>query len=193
MNWNESKTREFDDVLSLYDSADAETSAGAIPSGKYPARLVDGHLDRARTGTACFCIKWEIVDGEFQGRHLISRHWMTAKSVSRTKGDLLELGINGAHLRGAASLPLVTAEISVVHKSDEAGDLYQEIRRIKRIVDVASVNGHDGDNGAGADTVQAHEANTAHGAVVSLPDDGAAPSGDDEIMDGEYIDFSGKE
>ena len=192
MNWNQSNNTEFDDVLFLYESADAEISAGAIPPGKYRARLVDGVLDRARTGNPCYAVKWELTDGEFQGRHLISRHWMTPKSISRTKGDLLALGIGGEHLRGACPLPEVTAELSVVNRADVAGDLYQEIRRIRKIDDVTSVNAHDGMNGAGV--THAPQASTADTAGGTIPgDDGAAPSGTDDFMDDEYIDFGGKE
>ncbi len=195
MNWNQSSKNDFDDVLSMFDGADAETAAGAIPPGKYRARLVDGHLDRAGTGTPCFGLKWELTDGEFQGRHLVSRHWLSAKAIARTKGDLLALGIHGEHLRGACSLPAVMVELKVVHRADDDGDLYQEIKRIRPLNgDAASVNGHDGANAAGADTVQGNEADAVQAAGAAIPgDDGAAPSGDDDFMDGEYIDFSGKE
>ncbi len=192
MNWNQNNSG-FDDALSMFDSADAETSAGAIPPGKYRAQLVDGALDRARSGTPCFGLKWELTDGEFQGRHLVSRHWLSAKAIARTKGDLLALGIHGEHLRGAVALPAVLAELKVVHRADDDGDLYQEIKRIRKIDDVASVNGPQAANGAGADTIQASEADAAHGAGAAIPgDDAAAPSGDDEIMDSEYVDFGGK-
>ena len=203
MNWNQTNANEFDDVLSMFDSADAETSAGAIPPGKYRARLIDGALDKARTGTPCFGLKWELTDGEYQGRHLISRHWLSAKAIGRTKGDLLALGIGGEHLRGAASLPDVMAELKITHRADDDGDLYQEIRRIRKIDDTASVDGTYGANGAGAVSRHGAQADTPHAAGASLPGDdaaaaipddgGAAPSGDDEIMDGEYIDFNGKE
>jgi len=204
MNWNQSSKNDFDDVLSMFDGADAETAAGAIPPGKYRARLVDGHLDRAGTGTPCFGLKWELTDGEYQGRHLVSRHWLSAKAIARTKGDLGELGIGGEHLRGAVALPAVMAELKVVHRADDDGDLYQEIKRIRKIDDAASVNAHDGANGAGADTVQGSEADAVQaagetipgddGAAVAIPDDGKADTaGDESIMDDEYISFGGKE
>lgn len=188
MNWNQSNNTEFDDVLFLYESADAEISAGAIPPGKYRARLVDGVLDRARTGNPCYAVKWELTDGEFQGRHLISRHWMTPKSISRTKGDLLALGIGGEHLRGACPLPEVTAEISVVNRADDAGDLYQEIRRIRKIDDTTSVDGTHGANGAGAMSIRKPEANVAHdaGETISGDDVGAVAYGADDFLDAEY-------
>lgn len=190
MNWNYENKSDFDDALALYDTAAAETPAGAIPKGKYRARLVEGSLDRARTGTASFCIKWEITDGEFRGCKLISRYWLTPKAIGRAKGDLLALGIDGKHLRGAVALPDVTAEISVVNRADEAGDLFTEIKHIRKIDDVASVNGPQAANGAGADTIQANEANAADGARETLPDDdGAEQSGDDDFVDTEYIPF----
>lgn len=161
MNWNQTNKNEFDDVIALFDSADAETAAGAIAPGKYTARLVDGNLDKAGTGTACFCLKWELTEGEYQERHLISRHWLSAKAIGRTKGDLAALGIGGEHLRGAVALPAVMAEISVVHRADDAGDLYHEIRRIKPISVEASVNAHDAANAAGGDTRQAQQASAA--------------------------------
>lgn len=188
MKWNQTNTNEFDDVLSLFENADAETSAGAIPPGKYQARLVNGNLDKAKTGTACFCLKWEITQGEYQGRNLISRHWLSAKAIGRTKGVLLELGIGGEHLRGACPLPEVTAEISVVNRADDAGDLYQEIRRIRKIDDTTSVDGTHGANGAGAMSIRKPEANVAHdaGETISGDDVGAVAYGADDFLDAEY-------
>ena len=154
---------------------------------------MDGALDRSSKGTACFRLKWELASGEFQGRHLISRHWLSPKAIGRTKGDLQELGIGGEHLRGAVALPDVTAELKIVHRADDDGDSYQEIRRIRKIDDTASVDGTYGANGAGVVSTHDPQADTPHTAGETLPDDGAAPSGDDEIMDREYIDFSGKE
>lgn len=194
MNWNQSNKNEFDDVLSLYDTADAESSAGAIPPGKYRARLVDGHLDRARTGTACFCIKWKLVDGEFTGRCLVSRHWLTPKAVSWTKKVLAPLGIGGEHMRGACPLPGVMVELKVVHHVGETEDVYQEIKRIRKIDDGTSENGAHAANGSGAAT-QGNEANTVHsaGETLSGVDEGAVPSGDDSFLDSEFVDFGGKE
>jgi len=190
MNWNQSSKNDFDDVLSMFDSADAETSAGAIPPGKYRARLIGAALDKARTGTACYCVKWKLTDGEFAGRHLVSRFWLTPKAIGRAKGDLLALGIHGEHLRGAVALPAVVAELKVINRADEAGDLFTEIKHIRKIDDVASVNGPQAANGAGADTIQANEANAADGARETLPDDdGAEQSGDDDFVDTEYIPF----
>lgn len=124
----------FDDALDLFENAEVgapETASGPIKSGKYPAKLISGELEKARSGNTCFSIRWEIVASEYSGRRLISRHWLTARAVARTKAELSALGIGGEHLRGAVPLSGVQAVLSVVARADEAGDLFNEVKRVR--------------------------------------------------------------
>lgn len=124
----------FDDALDLFENAEVGASEGAsgpIKSGKYPAKLISGELEKARSGNTCFSIRWEIVASEYAGRRLVSRHWLTPKAVSRTKAELSALGIGGEHLRGVVPLSGVQAVLSVVARADETGDLFNEVKRVR--------------------------------------------------------------
>lgn len=125
----------FDEALEMFENAEAsaEITLGPIASGKYKARLCGGELEKSRMGNTCFVLRWEITEGKSAGRRLISRSWLTPRAIARAKAELNALGIDGKHLRGAAPLPDVLAELSVVCRCDESQDLYNEVRRIKPI------------------------------------------------------------
>lgn len=131
--WN--ATADFDDALEMFESTEVspDVALGPIQPGRYKARLVAGALEKSRTGNACFALRWEIADGEHAGRRLVSRHWLTPKAIQRAKAELVALGIFGEHLRGAAPLPDVAAELSVASRADDAGDLYNEVRRVRPV------------------------------------------------------------
>ena len=182
--WKQQADSVNDDILDLWEeTAIPETPSGVIPTGKYPARLVSGELDKARTGSVCFRISWEL-EGEYAGRRLVSRHYLTPKAIGRTKSELVPLGIHGDHLRGACALPQARATLSVVQRADEVGDLYNEVRRVAAIVEQGQ---------ASAPTTSQDAAQAANGDVSTSPavpttEASCAPAEttDDSFLDEEF-------
>ena len=119
------------DALALFNSASeqAETTSGPIPAGRYLARLESGGLEQSGRGNWCYAARWILTGGPYDGRRLVSRHWMTPAAVSRTKAELGALGLTAAHLQGGL-LPEVLAELSVKARADECGDVYNEVKRV---------------------------------------------------------------
>ena len=174
-----------DGILELWDDTPIQdTPSGAIPSGKYPAKLIDGALGKARTGTAFFWISWELLEGEYAGRRLVSRHYLTPPAIGRTKSELVPLGIHGDHLRGASPLPLARALLSVVQRADETGDLYNDVKR------VAAMTEHKQENTSTAsqDAPQNANGDIPESTSVSTPERPIAPpsTADDDFLDKEF-------
>jgi hypothetical protein len=145
-------------------------TGGPIAPGKYPARLIGGELEKARSGNTCFCLRWEISEGEYAERRLLSRHWLTPKAVSRTKAELSAIGIDARHLRGAAALPEARAVLSVVTRSDEASDLFNEVKRVRPL----------------DSTEKEATAETREPVAVETPSPGPVAPSDDDFLDSEF-------
>ena len=119
------------DALALFNSApeQAETASGPIPAGRYLARLESGGLEQSGRGNWCYAARWMLTGGPYDGRRLVSRHWVTPAAVARTKQELGALGLTAAHLQGGP-LPEVLAELSVKARADECGDIFNEVKRV---------------------------------------------------------------
>ena len=119
------------DALALFNAApeQTETTGGPIPAGRYLARLESGGLEQSGRGNWCYAARWTLTGGAYDGRRLVSRHWLTSAAVARTKQELGALGLTAQHLQGGP-LPEVLAELSVKARADECGDVYNEVRRV---------------------------------------------------------------
>ncbi len=118
-------------ALALFNSApeQAQTIGEPIPAGRYLARLESGCLEQSTKGNWCYAARWTLTGGAYDGRRLISRHWLTPAAVARTKAELAALGLTAAHLQGGL-LPEVLAELSVKCRADECGDVFNEVKRV---------------------------------------------------------------
>lgn len=141
------------DALALFNAAPepAENTGGPIPAGRYLARLESGGLEQSGRGNWCYAARWTLAGGAYEGRRLVSRHWMTPAAVARTKQELGALGLTAQHLQGGP-LPEVLAELSVKARADECGDVYNEVKRVAPAKGAltARENGQEGAHGANA-------------------------------------------
>ncbi len=119
------------DALALFNSApeQAQTIGEPIPAGRYLARLESGCLEQSTKGNWCYAARWTLTGGPYDGRRLVSRHWLTPAAVARTKAELAALGLTAAHLQGGP-LPEILAELSVKCRADECGDVFNEVKRV---------------------------------------------------------------
>jgi len=119
------------DALALFDNApeQAQTASEPIPAGRYAARLESGGLEQSTKGNWCYAAHWTLTGGPYDGRRLVSRHYLTPLAVARTKAELGALGLTAANLQGGP-LPEVLAELSVKARADECGDIYNEVKKV---------------------------------------------------------------
>jgi hypothetical protein len=121
------------------NSAQAAGDFSPLPGGEYPARIVTGLLDTARSGTLGFKLTFEVTDGEFAGRKFWHDIWLTAAAMPMSKRDLLKLGITDLAMldRPLPSGIRVKAKL-VVRKDDNGG----EHNRVKSF-EVTGIDGPD--------------------------------------------------
>lgn len=179
------------DALALFNAApeQTETTGGPIPAGRYLARLESGGLEQSGRGNWCYAARWTLTGGPYDGRRLISRHWMTPAAVARTKQELGALGLTAAHLQGGP-LPEVLAELSVKARADECGDVYNEVKRVAPAKGAltARENVQEGAHGTNAGaTIQTP---CQAPATLETPSRGANGGGDDAaFLDDEFGDL----
>lgn len=159
------------DALALFNAApeQAESTGGPIPAGRYLARLESGGLEQSGRGNWCFAARWTLTGGAYDGRRLVSRHWMTPAAVSRAKQELGALGLKAAHLQGGP-LPEVLAELSVKCRADECGDVFNEVKRVAPVKGAAMPEK--------AAYTGAQDTNAAQ--AIQTPEAAETPSGDTE-------------
>jgi hypothetical protein len=78
---------------------------GPLPAGLYTARLRDGYFETANTGTPCYCLEFEITEGDHSGRRVWHRLWFTERALPGTKRDLLRLGVTDPETQLERALP----------------------------------------------------------------------------------------
>lgn len=86
----------LDDVLDLFEKAEAADDLLPLPAGTYRCRLTDGKIEAAKTGTVGYVMQFVVSDGEHAGRRLWHHLWLTDRAVSMAKRDLSRLGITTA-------------------------------------------------------------------------------------------------
>jgi len=99
-----------------------------IPKGKYPARLIAGEPFVANTGTPGFKLRFEVREGEHQGRQVSYVIWLTDAARSGAKRDFVKLGITSKSQleRGIPSGILATVTVTV--RQDDDGAEYNDVR-----------------------------------------------------------------
>ena len=83
----------MDDLLSLWNQAEAAQDFLVLPRGKYRCRTRRGQLGKSRRGTPGYKLTFEVVEGEYVGRLLWHDLWLTPAAMPMTKRDLLKIGI----------------------------------------------------------------------------------------------------
>jgi len=178
-------------ALALFNSApeQAQTIGEPIPAGRYLARLESGGLEQSGRGNWCYAARWTLTGGAYDGRRLISRHWLTPAAVARTKQELGALGLTAAHLQGGP-LPEVLAELSVKCRADECGDVYNEVRRVAPAKGALIARESVQDGAHGANAGEGIQTPYRAPATPETPSRGANGGGDDAaFLDDEFGDL----
>ena len=66
---------------------------GPLPAGEYVARVIDGTLANAKTGTPSYKLTFQIVEGDHAGRRFWHDVYLTEAALPMAKRDLVKLGI----------------------------------------------------------------------------------------------------
>jgi hypothetical protein len=64
-----------------------------LPPGEYVARIIDGALITAKTGTPAYKLTFKVLEGEHVGRRFWHDIWLTDAALPMAKRDLGKLGV----------------------------------------------------------------------------------------------------
>jgi hypothetical protein len=132
--------------------------------------VAGGHLDTAKTGTACYKVVFEVVEGEHTGRKIFHDVWLTSKALRMSGHELAKLGFRSIKELDQRPLPTgLLADVEVVVNADDDGTERNRVRRFEVIeADVpaadfrpADPNGEKGE--ADAEHLDAASRLDAHG------------------------------
>lgn len=121
-----------DDVLDLFDRAEAADDLAPVPKGEYVAVAARGGLMTAKTGTRGYEIEFRVIEGEYTGRRLWRRWWFTPASVGYSKRDLARLGID-SKVKLARPLPpdRLVCKLTVVVRVGDYGRHRNEVKAVE--------------------------------------------------------------
>lgn len=102
-----------------------------IPSGEYRARVVNGELFTAKSGTPGFKLTFEVLDGEHAGRRVWHDVWLSDAALAMAKRDLSKLGIEEfSQLERPLPDGIIVAVSVRLRKNDDGGE-YNRVARFE--------------------------------------------------------------
>jgi len=101
-----------------------------VPTGEYPARWIGKGIDKSRKGNSFFFGRFELVGGEYDGRWLIARWYLTSKALARSKSELAVLGLASFADLESAILPGGYVLLRVALRCDDSGVKLNEVREV---------------------------------------------------------------
>lgn len=117
-------------LQSLWNDTQAADEFSALPAGTYKCRLIAGQLSKASTGTPCFRLTFEALEGEYAGRRIWHSVWLTEAALPLAKRDLAKIGIATlAQLEQPIPQGLI-CELRVVLRVDNDGIEYNRVRAL---------------------------------------------------------------
>jgi hypothetical protein len=76
-----------------WNNTQAAADLKPLPTAEYVAHVLSGELDTARTGTLCYKLTFQVIEGEHTGRRFWHDIWLTAGALPMAKRDLAKLGV----------------------------------------------------------------------------------------------------
>jgi len=82
-----------DKLAKAWQTAKAVADFAPLPRGEYIARVIDGALATAKTGTPSYKLSFQVVEGEHAGRRFWHDVYLTPAAMPMAKRDLGRLGV----------------------------------------------------------------------------------------------------
>ncbi|MBX9626953.1 MAG: DUF669 domain-containing protein [Gemmataceae bacterium] len=121
-----------DDILDRFDTAEAADDFAPVPRGVYVAVAARGGLMVAKTGTRGYEIEFRVIEGEYAGRRLWRRWWLTRDALAYTKRDLAKLGIDSGEKLGRPLPPdRLVCKLTAVVRKDDDGTERNEVKAVE--------------------------------------------------------------
>lgn len=120
----------LDTINSAWDSTAAAGDFDCLPKGDYVANIVKGDGIQSRSkGTPGYRLTFEVAEGDHTGARFWHECWFTEAALSRTKRDLLKLGVKDL---GQLEQPLPAVfrcNVKLAIRRDDDGNESNRVRR----------------------------------------------------------------
>jgi len=113
-----------------FDAAVAAETPNPLPQAQYTAKATRGELGTTRNGVPFYAIHFEIVSGEYAGRRLVKKWYMSDKARPYAKRDLAALGLTSGAQCERGEVPDVPLTVNVALRQSEAGNAYNEVEGV---------------------------------------------------------------
>ncbi len=107
-----------------------------VPAGQYVVSTIGSRLDLATTGTPFYELTFEIAEGDYSGRKLWARFYLTAAALPMSRRELAKLGITDP---GQLEQPLPARFRLKVRVALRVGDDGLQRNEVRGIVEVLGV------------------------------------------------------
>jgi hypothetical protein len=181
-----------EDFQRTWDTTEASDGFDPLPPGVYRCLITDGRLFTSRTNqTPGFKVEFQVIAGPHAGRKVWHDIWLTGKAMAMAKGELAKLGIVRADQLEHSLPPGLTADVTVVRRTDDGGTTFNRVKTFKvNDADVPAVAYRPNDldvergEGDGGPLDAADPASTPRPAARE-------PGEDDDLDDGDDTDAQG--
>jgi hypothetical protein len=124
----------LDDLQQAFEESVRTGGRTIIPAGRYKCLIASGKLDQARTGTACYTVVFEVVEGPHSGRKFYYPIWLTPKALRMSGHELARLGFRSISELEERPLPTgLMAVVQVVINTDDDDSERNKVRSFKVI------------------------------------------------------------
>src|SRR5262245_58774243 len=120
-------------LAQAWETTAAARDTAPLPRGEYLARVVEGKLGHAQTGTPGYQLTFEVLEGDYKGRRIWHDLWLTEAALPLTKRDLGKLGITSLDQLDKPLVPGIRCRVQVVLRQDDDGTRRNRVRHFEVI------------------------------------------------------------
>lgn len=118
-------------LTNAWNRKEAADDFSPIPTGTYVARLLDGELNNARSGTPGYKLSFRILEGEHEGRRFWHDVWLTEAALPMAKRDLAKIGIKKLEQLEQPVPKGIRVEVNLALRRDDDGNEFNRVRSFK--------------------------------------------------------------
>jgi hypothetical protein len=116
-----------------WDTTKAATDFEPLPTGEYVARVVQGALTTAKTGTLGYKLTFEVLEGEHAGRRFWYDLWLTEPAMPMSKRDLSKLGVTSLDQLDTPLPRGIRCKVQVTFRQEDDGRKYNRVKSFEVI------------------------------------------------------------
>jgi hypothetical protein len=118
----------MENLLEVWNDAEAAQEFVPLPAGKYHCRLASGKLMRSKKGNVYYRLLFEVIDGEYAGRCCSFPIWLTSAAMPFAKRDLKKISITDLRQLDSPVQQGLICEVTVALRKDDNGEEFNRVR-----------------------------------------------------------------